>query len=110
MHSLECEAVGTSGKILESHISWLLILALCEPVEEYTVIASYLALPSRPADLFTNEILQIITYRCSDKRVMQAVAQGRSPIMSIDYPLSVNLLIDLPEDYSDLINSASLFM
>jgi len=84
--------------------------ALCEPLEEYKVITEYLALPSRPADLFTTDILQLITHRCSDKRVVRHAAQGLTAIMPLDYPLSVNKLIELPEDYSDLINSASLFM
>ena len=92
--------------------SVVLFVALCEPAEEYKIITEYLALPTSPADLFSTDILQIITHRCSDKRVVRHVSQGRGQgrIMPLSYPLSVNQLIELPEDYSDLINSASLFM
>ena len=97
---------------LSYYSSVVLFVALCEPAEEYKIITEYLALPTSPADLFSTDILQIITHRCSDKRVVRHVSHGRGQghIMPLSYPLSVNQLIELPEDYSDLINSASLFM
>ena len=86
------------------------LVVLCEPEEEYSVITKYLAIPSSPSELFTDEIIHILINKCSDRRVVQRAAQGHTPIMPIEYPLTVNMLVDLPEDYGELINSASLFM
>lgn len=85
-------------------------LALCEVEDEYAVICKYLALPALPGDLFSDEIMQVISSRIGDATLRQRSAQG-SPLLDplVHFPQSVNQLIDLPEDYSDLINSASKF-
>lgn len=85
-------------------------LVLCEPTEEYSILCQYLALPSTPGDLFTEDILQIVGSRIGDVAIKQRAAQGSELLNPVvQFPHSVNQLIELPEDYSDLINSASKF-
>jgi len=84
--------------------------ARCEAAEEYIILTNYLALPSSPSKLFSEEIMQIVRHRITDPSVRASVASNKRPLMPVEYPLTVNTLVDLPVDYSDLINSASKFM
>lgn len=87
--------------------------ALCSPVEEYSVLTKYLALPASPAELFTDDILlRVIHLRLSDACIRQRAATAPTESLLqplVDHPLQVNQLVPLPHDYSDLINSASKF-
>ncbi|XP_067943651.1 E3 ubiquitin-protein ligase UBR2-like isoform X2 [Watersipora subatra] len=84
--------------------------ALSDPPEEYAIISRYLAIPASPSELFIDEVVEILVNKCSDMRVQQRFSQGRWPLMVVEYPLKVNTLVKLPSDFSELINSASLFM
>lgn len=77
--------------------------------EEYRIICRYLALPEKPSELFTSDVLQLVLQHCRSLQRNKELSPSRHKGPIVEYPLTVNQLVELPEDYSDLINSASRF-
>ncbi|KAI1301491.1 E3 ubiquitin-protein ligase UBR2 [Halotydeus destructor] len=87
----------------------------CE--EEYTVLCSYLNLPSKIHGLLESpSVRQLAMNWTRHSRVHSLVVSRNNagsptdmPLKLIEQPHEVNQLIELPADYSELINSVSLF-
>ncbi|XP_055026843.2 E3 ubiquitin-protein ligase UBR2 isoform X5 [Misgurnus anguillicaudatus] len=78
-------------------------------VGEWEALCGYLCLPSNPLQLYYNnlELLEpLLQGWCSHPGVLQAL---QSSTALIRFPRESNHLIELPEDYSALINQASSF-
>lgn len=80
---------------------------------QWEALCSYLSLPSNLLLLFQDQrplLDPLITRWCSDPRVRQRLSESRSGSRSlVQFPRYSNRLVDLPEDYSVLINQASSF-
>lgn len=86
--------------------------------DQWEALCSYLNLPSNLLLLFSQQrtLLEPLIHRwCADPRVRQRVdgsragpESGLGPVL-VRYPRESNRLVDLPEDYSVLINQASSF-
>ncbi|XP_046835052.1 E3 ubiquitin-protein ligase UBR2 [Vespa crabro] len=79
--------------------------------DTYENICAYLGLPITCNELLAPKldiIMQLIEIWKSHPTV-QAHLAGTSPVVIIKEPLRVNKLVELPEDYSELINTISLF-
>ncbi|XP_070569503.1 E3 ubiquitin-protein ligase UBR2-like [Ptychodera flava] len=82
-------------------------------IDEFEPLCQYLAMPTDLSQLFDNEgapqMQTIIERWCQHPAIttkMSVENQGNL----VRYPLEVNQLIELPQDYSQLINTISLFM
>ncbi|XP_030044779.1 E3 ubiquitin-protein ligase UBR2-like, partial [Microcaecilia unicolor] len=75
---------------------------------QFEHLCSYLCLPTNLAFLFqeNSKMAALIESWCSNKEIFRYLRGERS---SVSYPRESNKLIDLPEDYSCLINQASNF-
>ena len=74
-------------------------------------MTKYLSLPSTPAELLdpSSPRLQLLVTKCADHpRVHSMLKPSANPGL-VTYPLKLNSLIALPQDYGDLINSISGF-
>ncbi|XP_061614243.1 E3 ubiquitin-protein ligase UBR2 isoform X2 [Phyllopteryx taeniolatus] len=75
---------------------------------QWEALCSYLSLPSNPLQLYQSQqtlLEPLIHSWCCHSSVRQTLQEGRV----IRFPRESNRLIDLPEDYSVLINQASSF-
>jgi E3 ubiquitin-protein ligase UBR2 len=79
--------------------------------EEFTVLCGYLSLPSKLSWLFGDDqgniVTSLIKSWCEDSAVKEKLSASSEKLLS--YPLSVNQLMTLPDDYSTLINQVSTF-
>lgn len=79
--------------------------------DTYENICAYLGLPITCNELIApnmGNVMRLVKVWKSHPTV-EAHLAGRSPIEIIKEPLRVNKLVELPEDYSELINTISLF-
>jgi len=76
---------------------------------EFSVLTKYLSLPSTPAELF--EVFPQLTSlaRKWSNHPNVHIMLKSDPSKVIAYPLKLNGLVPLPQDYSELINSVSGF-
>uniref|UniRef100_A0A646QGC2 E3 ubiquitin-protein ligase n=1 Tax=Hemiscolopendra marginata TaxID=943146 RepID=A0A646QGC2_9MYRI len=80
-------------------------VALTDPMgAEFEPLSMYLSLPSITSLWQSSQVKNLIERWLSHKNIKTIV---KSP--SVRYPLTVNQLVRLPRDYSELINSVSLF-
>uniref|UniRef100_A0AAV2L6C4 E3 ubiquitin-protein ligase n=1 Tax=Knipowitschia caucasica TaxID=637954 RepID=A0AAV2L6C4_KNICA len=82
--------------------------------DQWAALCSYLSIPSNILLLYSHHhhhLDSLIHSWCSDPRVLQRLSESRSGPGSVlvQFPRESNSLVDLPEDYSDLINRASTF-
>lgn len=76
--------------------------------DTFTSMCAYLDLPQCPKDMFnSNEIMLLINRWYNHEEVLSYL--GGAPLEVIHEPLPVPHLIDLPVDYSELINTVSTF-
>ncbi|EFA01832.1 E3 ubiquitin-protein ligase UBR2 [Tribolium castaneum] len=76
--------------------------------DTFANMCTYLDLPQTPQTLFNSDkVLRLVSKWCQHEEVVSFL-QG-TPLQVIHEPLSVPKLIDLPTDYSDLINTVSTF-
>lgn len=76
--------------------------------DTFANMCAYLALPQTPRDLFeSNEIMTLVNRWCTHQEVTSYLS-GAFPRV-INEPLPVPHLIELPSDYSELINTVSTF-
>ena len=80
-------------------------------LDEFEVLTKYLSLPSTPAELLdpTSPRLQSLVIKCVDHPRVHKMLKPSANQSVVTYPLKLNSLIQLPHDYSDLINSISGF-
>lgn len=80
-------------------------------LDEFDVLTSYLSLPSTPSELLHSgsSILQPLVRKWLDHPRVHKMLKPSAKSEVITYPLKLNSLIPLPQDYSDLINSISGF-
>jgi E3 ubiquitin-protein ligase UBR2 len=77
---------------------------------EHEELSKYLGLPQNPQELFS-----IIRERglarqwASHPAVLATLAVASSDVRTLNYPLKLNSLINLPHDYTELINNVSTF-
>ncbi|XP_064624216.1 E3 ubiquitin-protein ligase UBR2-like isoform X2 [Lineus longissimus] len=77
-------------------------------VEQFETLCRYLSLPAKLSALFDERgdlIKKLVESWCSDTRVKAIIRSGKV----VQYPMSVNRLIPLPHDYSDMVNDAATF-
>lgn len=71
-------------------------------------MCAYLDLAQHPKDLFnSSQVMALVKRWCNHEEVASYL--GGTPLQVIHEPLPVNHLIDLPADYSELINTVSTF-
>ncbi|KAJ8313258.1 hypothetical protein KUTeg_009175 [Tegillarca granosa] len=78
--------------------------------DEFEALCRYLALPLHLSELFENNGLQIqnlVEIWSSSNTVKDRFSASSEAVVT--YPLPVNQLIELPQDYSELINKVSTF-
>ncbi|KAK9886902.1 hypothetical protein WA026_019159 [Henosepilachna vigintioctopunctata] len=75
--------------------------------DTFSNMCAYLNLPENPEDVFDCEIIQLLDKWCHHKKVQSYLTGTETDV--VKEPLKVNRLIELPEDYSDLINTVSSF-
>jgi len=89
-----------------------------EPTDEYAILCHYLSLPSKFSLLLSSTHLrQLALSWCKHPRVIcmigsrigKAKSPAEFPLKLIHQPHGVNRLIELPQDYSELINNVSQF-
>lgn len=78
---------------------------------EFDLLTKYLSLPQNISDLFQkeeNKVLQNLCRSwCTDDAMKETLNRVNHTI--VKHPLKVNSLFDLPEDYTDVLNSVSTF-
>ncbi|XP_048736873.2 E3 ubiquitin-protein ligase UBR2-like isoform X4 [Ostrea edulis] len=84
---------------------------LQEWTEETDAFCSYLSLPTNFSELFLSqgELLEGLINRWCSSDILRARLSSATSQSLVSYPLSVNHLIHLPDDYSQLINQISSF-
>lgn len=76
--------------------------------DTFSNMCAYLDLPETPKELFSSKnVLQLVEKWCNHEEVYSYLLGA--PLQVIHEPLPVNRLIDLPTDYSELINAVSSF-
>ncbi|XP_050506172.1 E3 ubiquitin-protein ligase UBR2 [Diabrotica virgifera virgifera] len=76
--------------------------------DTFSMMCDYLDLPQTPKELFDSEVVMDLVSRwCKHEEVVSYIKGA--PIQVIREPLSVPRLINLPNDYSELINTVSMF-
>lgn len=76
--------------------------------DTFANMCAYLDLPVTAKDLFaSDEIKSIITTWCQHEEVELYLKP--TPILVVKEPLQINRLVELPSDYSELINTVSSF-
>lgn len=76
--------------------------------DTFSAMCKYLGVPDKCNMLFDGaEVIQLVKRWCKHEGV-QAVAKNPSLCKTVE-PLPVNHLVELPSDYSELINAVSLF-
>ncbi|XP_015515354.1 E3 ubiquitin-protein ligase UBR2 [Neodiprion lecontei] len=77
--------------------------------DTYENMCKYLGLPVRSDELLDSEaVVNLAKLWVAHPKVQQYLS-GTSTIVVTKDPLMINKLVDLPEDYSELINAVSLF-
>jgi len=76
---------------------------------EFSVLTKYLSLPATPADLFESFPQLTSLARKWSNHPNVHIMLKTDPSKVIAYPLKLNGLVPLPQDYSELINSVSGF-
>lgn len=77
--------------------------------DTFSNMCSYLGLPQTRRELFeTEQILPIIKFWCSNQEVINYLKGGVQEYSKIE-PMHINQLVELPGDYSELINTVSSF-
>ncbi|XP_059082624.1 E3 ubiquitin-protein ligase UBR2-like isoform X2 [Tigriopus californicus] len=76
---------------------------------EFDALTHYLGLPSSPAKILAPPILITLAKKWANHPHVHIMLSTASKIPPVTYPVKVNGLIDLPEDYADLINSVCDF-
>ncbi|RUS83159.1 hypothetical protein EGW08_009059, partial [Elysia chlorotica] len=82
----------------------------CKNSNELSHMLKYLALPAHLPDLFTKQgptTTALIKSWCSNANVRERLTASSEAL--VHHPLRLNQLIDLPQDYSLLLNEASTF-
>ncbi|KAK3764043.1 hypothetical protein RRG08_046512 [Elysia crispata] len=82
----------------------------CKNSNELRHLLRYLALPAHLPDLFTKQgptTTALIKSWCSNANVRERLSASSEAL--VHHPLRLNRLIDLPQDYSLLLNEASTF-
>lgn len=77
--------------------------------DTYENMCKYLGLPVTSADLLDSEAVINITKLWIAHPEVQQYLSGSKTVVVTKEPLVVNKLVDLPDDYSELINTVSLF-
>ena len=79
--------------------------------DEFDVLTKYLSLPSTPAELLNSASLRLplLVRKWVDHPRVHIMLKPSAQPGVVTYPLKLNSLIPLPQDYSDLINSISGF-
>ena len=79
--------------------------------DEFDVLTKYLSLPSTPAELLNSASLRLplLVRKWVDHPRVHTMLKPSAKPGVVTYPLKLNSLIPLPQDYSDLINSISGF-
>ncbi|KAB0798887.1 hypothetical protein PPYR_06767 [Photinus pyralis] len=94
------------------------ILTDVQPLFELTEIGgdtfenmcAYLGLLTTPEQLFGSKVIAPLVYKwCNHDEVRSYLSGNPLPFSSIEEPQTINQLIDLPNDYSELINTVSSF-
>lgn len=76
--------------------------------DTFSNMCSYLDLPQTPKDLFNSlEVMLLVNKWCKHKEVASYLSNV--PCSVVNEPLFVPRLINLPNDYSELINTVSTF-
>ncbi|XP_044749932.1 E3 ubiquitin-protein ligase UBR2 [Coccinella septempunctata] len=75
--------------------------------DTFSNMCSYLNLPENPKDIFIPEIMETVEKWCKHPVVQKS--QADTSINIVKQPIQVSRLVDLPVDYSELINSVSSF-
>ncbi|XP_057659801.1 E3 ubiquitin-protein ligase UBR2 isoform X1 [Diorhabda carinulata] len=76
--------------------------------DTFSNMCEYLDLPQTPKELFNStNVMDLVKRWCSHEEVVSCLAQ--TPLQVIREPLQVPRLINLPNDYSELINTVSMF-
>lgn len=77
--------------------------------DTYENICKYLGLPISCNELLDSEVVIKLAKVWKDHPTVQMHLLGTGTVTIIREPLMVNMLVELPEDYSELINTVSLF-
>ena len=79
--------------------------------DEFHVLTKYLSLPSTPSELLNSSSLRLqsLVRKWVDHPRVHTMLKPSAKSEVVTYPLKLNSLIPLPQDYSDLINSISGF-
>ena len=75
---------------------------------EHTELCKYLGLPLDPTELFTEIANRGLARLWAQHPSVQASVQASS-MRTLSFPLKLNSLVRLPEDYSELVNNVSTF-
>ena len=78
--------------------------------DEFDFLCKYLGMNNHMSRLLDNqgELMDtIVTKWCKNTVLQEKFTASSQPL--VQYPLRINKLIELPEDYSELINEASTF-
>ena len=75
---------------------------------EHTELCKYLGLPLDPSDLFAEIASRDLARLWAKHPSVQASFQA-SQMRTLSFPLKLNSLVRLPEDYSEFVNNVSTF-
>jgi hypothetical protein len=75
---------------------------------EHTELCKYLGLPLDPTELFSEIANRGLARLWAQHPSVQASVQASS-MRTLSFPLKLNSLVRLPEDYSELVNNVSTF-
>ena len=75
---------------------------------EHTELCKYLGLPLDPIELFSEIANRDLARLWAQHPSVQASVQA-SQMRTLSFPLKLNSLVRLPEDYSELVNNVSTF-
>ncbi|KAL3265904.1 hypothetical protein HHI36_010094 [Cryptolaemus montrouzieri] len=75
--------------------------------DTFSNLCSYLNLPENLKEIFVPEVMDVVERWCKHEEVTSFLTSAS--IRVVQEPLKVNHLIDLPSDYSELMNTVSSF-
>lgn len=76
--------------------------------DTFTNMCTYLGLPTTPQELFSSETLKELIHKWCQHEEVVSYLNG-THLLVVQEPLRINKLVDLPQDYSELINMVSSF-
>ena len=84
---------------------------ITDPNEEFDQLTKYLSLPNTPAGILESPHLFALSRKWANHPNVHIMLSSAASTyaLPVSYPIQINSLIDLPKDYSELINSVSLF-